>query len=200
MLQLAVACARGNPHLMPDTSAAYRSSRRYTEALRLLFDLLRDDPGNIDTLLRLGDCYLAGGDAAAANEFYQFAQGLSPDSQDVVARRILAAEAAPGPPEAWLAEHGFPLGKNAIRDLLETLSDNARTAPDPPLHADMQLAAKLLTEVLRSPDPATLVRARLSEVLERLPALIAFAASQTEAEGDVERAQALAQLAKRAII
>ena len=197
MLQFGQADARGKPRLGRDASAVYLSACRYSEALQLLFNLLRDDPRDADTLLRLGDCYLAGGSAAAADQFYRCAQGLLPESPEVITRRMLAAESMPGRPEPWLAESGFPLDPSAIGDLLEELSGSARHAPDA---ADLQSAVSLLEEVLRAPDPATLVRARLSEVLERLPALIAFTASQTDAEGDAERARALAQLAKRAII
>ena len=195
VIQFGEADARGNPGLGRDTSAVYLSACRYSEALQLLFNLLRDDPRDADTLLRLGDCYLAGGSAGAADQFYQCAQGILPESPEVVIRRLLAAEAMPRRPEPWLAESGLPLDRSAIRDLLEELSGSARHALDP---ADMQLAVSLLEEVLRAPDPASVVRTRLQEVLASLPRLIALTAARAEGEGQWRRAQALLKLAGRA--
>lgn len=195
MFQRGAAGARGDPRLLRDMSAAYLSARRYADALQLLFDLLREDPDDRDTLLRLGDCYLAAGDGEGADEFYQRAQSLSPDSARIASRRALAAEAPAGGPADWLAESGAPLGKRAVRDLFTRLDS---PAAEPPLPPDLRYAVALLDEVLRAPDPASIVRTRLGEVLASLPHLITLTANQAEHEGRLHHAQVLLELAERA--
>lgn len=195
MFQRGVACANATMQvlLLRDLGLAFLTAYRYAEALRVFFDLLRLKPDDQDTLLRLGDCYLAGGDVSAAEVFYRRAESLSPESPKVRARLTLAAEARPGPDD-WFRALGFPLGAEAVSDYLR----NAHSSGGQPARPDLRLATSLLHEVLQASDPASVVRARLDEVLASLPDLIALTASQAESEGNLHRAQALADLAERA--
>lgn len=194
MFQRGVACANAAVQvlLLRDLGLAFLTAHRYSEALQVLFDLLRLEPDDQDTLLRLGDCYLAGGDVSAAEVFYRQAESLLPESPKVRARLTLAAEAHPGP-DNWFKALGFPLGAEAVYNYLQNIHSGGQLA-----RPDMRPATSLLHEVLQASDPASVVRARLDEVLAALPNLIALTASQAESEGDLHRAQALAELAERA--
>lgn len=195
MFQRGVACANATVQvlLLRDLGLAFLTAHRYAEALQVLFDLLRLEPDDQDTLLRLGDCYLAGGDVSAAEVFYWRAESLSPESPKVRARLTLTAEAHPGPDD-WFKALGFPLGAEAVYNYLQDL----HSGDGQPARPNMRLATSLLYEVLQASDPASVVRDRLDEVLASLPDLIALTASQAESEGDLHRAQALAELAERA--
>ncbi len=197
IFQRGVACANASvqTYLLRDLGLAFLTAHRYAEALRVFFDLLHLEPDDRDTLLRLGDCYLAGGDVPAAEVFYRQAESLAPHLPQVRARLALAAEARIGPCDDWLKASGFPLGAEAVYNCLQNLPPG----DGQPARPDMRLATTLLDEVLRASDPASVVRARLDEVLACLPNLIALTASQAESEGNLHRAQALTELAGRAV-
>jgi tetratricopeptide (TPR) repeat protein len=169
---------------------AQLSDGHEVQALLLLFDLLAFAPDDPATLANLGDCYLAAGDSTGAQVFYEKALGFSgPHDSALLARCQLAKTATRTPVAGWLLRAGFPTGAKHVRKVLTQL----------PVGQPPQALMDLLTDIVNSPDPASLVRSRLDEVMAYLPMLIALSASQSENSGNSQSAEALARLANQAL-
>lgn len=159
-------------------------------AVRLFFDLLGFAPDDVSTWLILGDCYLAGGDAAGSAIFYERAIGLRPDNPNLRTRLKLAQSAPRVPLAGWLAGSELPCGAEAVAKHLASLPHGR-----PP-----QMLIDLLEDIVQAPEPSQRVRARLDEVLAYLPMLIALSASQIESDGHPQQAETLARLARQALV
>ncbi|MBM4423079.1 MAG: tetratricopeptide repeat protein [Chloroflexi bacterium] len=197
--------------LLRERALAQLTANKPVEAIRLLFRLLESDPTDLDTLLTLGDCYLAANDTPAADVFYQRASQVGLDPSRARLRRNLAAGVAGGPSSPWLIQSGCPVGAQQTQAYLDTLRHAAPTSASSvePLRStpalnitrgDARQATLLLEEIMCAPDPSAAMRQRLDDVLHHLPDIIALAASQAEHEGDPRRAQALLILAERAAV
>jgi tetratricopeptide (TPR) repeat protein len=164
---------------------AHLHANRLEEALDVFADLIRQYPGDAEAHWLLGDCYLAGGDAATALQLYRRAQVIEPGNTEI-SRRLLLAQGERGEQTA----EPVPTDPEAIARLLQRLT--GRRAPV--TKAEVARAAHILSEIVNSPRPAIEVSKRLNEIDELLPALLELNIRQARADGRPDVAAALEHL------
>src|SRR5690349_20301362 len=69
----------------------YLNENRLAEALDVFVQILKDYPDDLEALLVLGGCYLAGGDGKTARSLYLRALQLDPNNK-TIERQIMLAE------------------------------------------------------------------------------------------------------------
>ena len=163
----------------------YLNQSRLEEALEVYVSILRDYPEDLDSLLVLGNLYLAGGDPRTACVVYRRALLLDSGNQ-TIRRQLELAESE----ESQLRAEAVPTDPTAIRRLLQRLTGQASAIED----GDIEKAAILLSTILRSAHPAEEVANHLDEIDELLPALIELNVRQAEADGKRELANGLRAL------
>lgn len=156
------------------------------DALDIFAEVVRCYPGDADAQCLLGDCYLAGGDAATALSLYRRALALEPRQPGLARRLHLAQAESAEPAEAEPA----PAEAAAIGRLLRRLLGG----PAPITKAEVARAAHILAEIVHSPRPVVEVAKRLNEIDLLLPALLELNIRQARAEGRPDVAEALRQV------
>ena len=147
--------------------------------------ILLDYPDDLETLLILGNCYLASGDGKTAKKLYLQAQNLDPENKNIERQIILAGEI-----EDTELEESAPTDLAAVARLLQRLTGKTKAIDED----DIVRAAFLLDKIINSDSPAELVSRYLDEIDELLPALIELNIRQAHADGKTELAQALRAL------
>ncbi|MBI3764692.1 MAG: hypothetical protein HY260_22865 [Chloroflexi bacterium] len=161
------------------------NSHRIGEALEIYAGVLRDCPEDVEAQLMLGDCYLAGGDAATATHLYTRARSLDPH-HPAIDRRLWLAQAERAQLPETRAE-AVPTDPEAIARLLQRLTDRET----PVAEAEVNRAAQMLEEMINSRQPALAVAERLNEIDALLPALLELNVRQARAGGRPDLAEAL---------
>jgi tetratricopeptide (TPR) repeat protein len=169
----------------------YLNQSRLEEALEVYAGILRDYPDDIDSLVVLGNLYLAGGDSRTACIVYRRALELDPSST-TVRRQLDLAESE----ESQLRAEPVPTDPAAIRRLLQRLTGKTSAIED----EDLDKAALLLQKILQSSQPAEQVAKHLDEIDELLPALIELNIRQAEADGKPELANGLRALQENILL
>ena len=163
----------------------YLNENRLAEALDIFSKILLDYPDDLETLLILGNCYLASGDGKTAKNLYLQAQKLDPENKNIEQQIILAGEI-----EDTGLEESAPTDLAAVARLLQRLTGKTKAIDE----NDIVRAAFLLDKIINSDSPAELVSRHLDEIDELLPALIELNIRQAHADGKTELAQALRAL------
>jgi len=162
-------------------------ANRIKEALDLFTALLKSNPDDIETLLVLGDLYLAGGDESSALQLYARALKIDPTRDDIIQRIQLAAPArfAPAP-----VTEQIPTQPEAVARLLQNLSGRTNPVTD----EENEQTSNLLQRIIQSDTPADIVAAHLEEIDALLPALVELNIRQAYADGRPDLAEALTGL------
>ncbi len=163
----------------------YLNENRLAEALDVFSKILADYPEDGETLLILGNFYLASGDGKTARALYLRAQNLEPENQ-TIQRQIDMAEAVlqDGPEE--LAPADIP----AVARLLQRLTGRTKVIHE----TDILRAAHLLEKIVQSDNPAELVAEHLDEIDELLPALLELNIRQAHSDHRPDLAEGLRNL------
>jgi len=163
----------------------YLNENRLAEALQIYSKILLDYPDDLETLLILGNCYLASGDGKTAKKLYLHARSIDPENINIERQIFMADEMKyAGPEEAT------PTDIAAVARLLQRLTGKVQEINE----NDVVRAAFLLDKIINSDSPADLVARHLDEIDELLPALIELNIRQAYADGKPELAQALRTL------
>ncbi len=166
----------------------YLNDNRIEEALDVFSSILRDYPDDVESLVILGNLYLASGDGKSAQVLFKHA--IETDSQYEVAlqEQMLQAEA-----ESYFpAAEPIPTDPQAVARLLFRL-----TGRETDVHPDeMWKAARMLDEIITSDNPAACVAERLDEITSVLPALIEINIHQARRDGREEIESGLLNLKK----
>lgn len=163
----------------------YLNEDRVEEAVKIYAGLLRDYPDDSDSLLVMGNLYLAAGDGKTAESLFTRALNLDPDNLTIQRQIWLAqntqSESDPEP---------IPTDPAAIRRILQVLTGKKDEIPED----KVEQAANLLSLIVRSPSPSQVVTSYLDEIDELLPALIELNIRQARADGNYELAGGLSSL------
>lgn len=165
----------------------YLNENRLAEALEIYSKILLDFPNDLETILILGNCYLASGDGKTAKKLYLQAIELDPDNKNIERQLLMADEMD----ETDVAESA-PTGIAAVARLLQRLTGKTQEIPE----NDIIRAAFLLDKIIKSDNPAELVSKHLEEIDELLPALLELNIRQAYTDGKPDLAQALRALQK----
>ncbi|MCX6079937.1 MAG: tetratricopeptide repeat protein [Chloroflexi bacterium] len=163
----------------------YLNENRLAEALEIFSKILLDYPDDLETLLILGNCYLASGDGKTARKIYLHAQKLDPENKNIQRQISMADEI-----EDSGAEELAPTDLAAVARLLQRLTGKTKTIDE----NDIVRAAVLLDKIINSDSPAELVSRHLDEIDELMPALLELNIRQAYADGKPDLAQALKAL------
>ncbi len=164
----------------------YLNENRLAEALDIFSKILLDYPEDLETLLILGNCYLASGDGKTAKNLFVRAQKLHPDNTHIL-RQIKMAEEIE---EDSGIEEPTPTDLEAVARMLQRLTGDVRKVDE----KDVVRAAFLLDKIINSDYPARLVADHLDEIDELMPALVELNIRQAHADGKPELVQALRAL------
>jgi tetratricopeptide (TPR) repeat protein len=158
----------------------YLNDNRLEEALDVFSGILRDYPQDVESLVILGNLYLASGDGKSAQILYQQAIQADPTCATSLQESLAHAEA-----ESYFpASEPIPSDPQAVARLLFRLTGRETDVhPD-----DMWRAARMLDDIIHSEDPAACVAERLDEITAVLPALIEINIHQARRDGrdDIE--------------
>ncbi|MDR3578295.1 MAG: tetratricopeptide repeat protein [Anaerolineaceae bacterium] len=163
----------------------YLNENRLEEALEIYSKILQDYPDDVESLLILGNIYLASGDGKTAKRVYQRALELQPNNP-AIRRQLLLAEEEQG---LGVGEP-VPTDPEAVARLLQRLTGKKSMVKE----ADILKAAEILEEILQSPNPAEIVASRLDEIDDLLLALIELNVRQAQSDGKPELAEGLRNL------
>lgn len=163
----------------------YLNENRLAEALDIFGKVLADYPEDLETLLILGNFYLASGDGKTAKNIYLRAQKVDPESKTVERQIAMAEEMADGG-----LEEPAPTDLSAVARLLQRLTGKTKVVSE----NDVMRAALLLDKIINSESPAELVSKHLDEIDELLPALIELNIRQACADGRPDLAESLLNL------
>lgn len=163
----------------------YLNENRLAEALEIFSKILLDFPEDLETLLILGNCYLASGDGKTAKKIYLQVQKLDPQNLNIQRQISMADEIADSG-----VEETAPTDMAAVARLLQRLTGAKQVI----LEDDIVRAAYLLDKIVNSDSPAELVSQHLDEIDELLPALVELNIRQAYADGRPDLAQALRSL------
>jgi glycosyltransferase involved in cell wall biosynthesis len=163
----------------------YLNENRLSEALDIFSKILADYPEDLETLLILGNFYLASGDGRSAKNIYLRAQKIDPENR-IIERQIVMAEemAVEG------IEEPAPTDLPAVARLLQRLTGKTKVIDE----NDIMRVALLLDKIINSESPAELVAKHLDEIDELLPALIELNIRQAIADGHPDLAEGLRNL------
>ncbi|MGB9798928.1 MAG: hypothetical protein ACPLUL_02390 [Thermanaerothrix sp.] len=162
---------------------AYLSANRLEEGVSLLAEILNRYPDDWESLIILGDLYLAAEEMEIAYHLYQQAEKIIPHNPEILRRlQLIQEESQPTSPRIE-----SPLHPEALQRLLYRLTGQSIRLGD-----DLtQKAADLLQTVLHSRQPAQAVAENLDEIERLIPALIELNLKQARQEGKIELANAL---------
>src|SRR5574342_31563 len=163
----------------------YLNENRLAEALDVFSKILADYPDDLETLLILGNFYLASGDGKAAKTIYARAQQLDPRNK-TIERQIALAEETGGDSFAESSPTDLP----AVARLLQRLTGHTSEIDE----NDVLRVANLLEMIVNSESPAEMVAQNLDEIDELLPALIELNIRQAYADGRSDLAKGLRNL------
>ncbi len=163
----------------------YLNENRLAEALDIFSKILLDYPDDLETLLIIGNCYLASGDGKTAKKLYLQAQKLDLENKNIE-RQILMADDMVD----IGSEEPAPTDIAAVARLLQRLTGSSKVIEE----NDIERAAFLLDKIIKSDNPAELVAKHLDDIDELLPALIELNIRQAYADGKADLAQALRTL------
>jgi tetratricopeptide (TPR) repeat protein len=152
----------------------YLNENRLEEALDVFTRILADYPEDLETLLILGNFYLASGDGKTAQALYMRARQLNPANKTIERQLALAEEMG----DSGLPETS-PTDLPAVARLLQRLTGQNKSVSE----TDILRAATLLDRIINSENPAALVSEHLDEIDELLPALIELNIRQAYADG-----------------
>jgi len=163
----------------------YLNEDRVEEAVTIYASLLRDYPDDCDSLLVMGNLYLAAGDGKTAEVLYERGLKLDPENLTIQRQVWLAQNTgAAGSPEP------IPTDPQAIRRILQVLTGVKDEIPE----EKVAQAANLLSLIANSPNPSQLVTSYLNEIDDLLPALIELNIRQARADGKADLAEGLCNL------
>ncbi|MCX8024629.1 MAG: hypothetical protein N3A60_05460, partial [Thermanaerothrix sp.] len=163
---------------------AYLSANRLEEGIALLAEIIDRYPNDWESLIILGDLYLAAEETGIAHHLYQQAEKIAPNHPEIL-RRIQLLQAEEAIPNAYPLES--PIHPATVQRLLHRLTGQ----PPIPDGEATQRAASLLQTVLYSQQPAQTVAEHLEEIEQLIPALIELNLKQARQEGKIELANAL---------
>lgn len=163
----------------------YLNENRLAEALDIFSKILLDYPDDLETLLILGNCYLASGDGKTARTLFAHAQELDPENTNI-SRQVAMAEDMADDGSEELA----PTDLASVARLLQRLSGIKRVIEE----KDVEKVAFLLEKIINSENPAELVSQHLDEIDELMPALIELNVRQAVADSRPDLVQALRAL------
>ena len=172
---------------LKNTGRQYLAAHDQENALQTCAQILRQNPEDVEAHLSLGDLYYEAGDVGTAVQLFAQALRLEPHNPDIL-QRIQAAtqettsSVKPGEP--------IPTHPLAIARLLQRLTGRSAPIQD----NEIDRAATLLEEIIRSQDPAEAVARHLEEIDSLLPALIELNVRQAQADGRPDLASALKDL------
>jgi glycosyltransferase involved in cell wall biosynthesis len=183
--QLCLRKAIGRGHL---------NANRIEDALSVFTTILQDFPNDVETLLLLGDLYLASGDSNTAAELYCVAKRYDINNQEIEQRIQLAAveqiSSLSTIPEPQ------PTQPEAISRLLQRLTGRENPIPE----IDINRAASLLDRIIHSSNPGDQVAENLDEIDDLLPALIELNIRQAISDGHTDLGEALRGLQTNVIL
>ncbi len=163
----------------------YLNENRLAETLDIFSKILVDYPEDLETLLILGNFYLASGDGRTAKTLFLRAKVVEPGNKSVERQIAMAEE---------IQETGFeetsPTDLQAVARLLQRLTGQPKAINE----NELLRAALLLEKIVHSDSPADLVAKHLDEIDELLPALIELNIRQAHADGLPHLADALRNL------
>jgi len=165
------------------------NANKLGQALSIFAELVEEYPEDAECRIVLGDCYLAGADYQTAQQLYQQALDLEPDSDDIL-RRIQLTRAELLKQEHLPESFRLPTSKDSLSMLLQDLTGRTRPVGD----EEIRSAADLLQEMVNSSHPADVVAQHLDKIDVLLPALLELNIKQAEADGKAELAAALLNL------
>jgi hypothetical protein len=157
-------------------------------ALQTYAALLEKFPGDVSTLVIVGDSYLMAGDAQAARNVYQTAGRLEPDRTDIHQRLILAEKSNTS--EISIAGGFPPVHPQAITRLAERLTGRSLAIDE----EQIRRAAELLENTVHSDSPASSVSEHLDEIDALLPAILELNIRQARSQGRADLAADLIDL------
>jgi glycosyltransferase involved in cell wall biosynthesis len=164
---------------------SYMNENRLAEALDVFSKILNDYPNDLETIMILGDIYLASGDGNTAKTLYLTAKKIAPESPSVARQIALAME---------LADDGngepIPTDAAAIARLLQRLTGKTDMVSE----EELKRAVQLFETIITSENPADVVAEKLDEIDELLPALIEINIRQAYADGRPDLADGLQKL------
>ena len=160
----------------------YLNENRLAEALEIFSKILLDFPDDLETLLILGNCYLASGDGKTAKNIYLRVQKLDPGNANIQRQIIMAEEIADSG-----VEEPTPTDLAAVARLLQRLTGTKQLINE----NDIVRVAFLLDKIVNSDNPAELVSRHLDEIDELMPALLELNIRQAFTDGRPDLAQAL---------
>ncbi len=163
----------------------YLNENRLAEALDIFSKILLDYPDDLETLMILGNCYLASGDGKTAKTLFSHALELDPENSNI-SRQVAMAEEMSDDGLEELA----PTDLASVARLLQRLSGIKRVIEE----KDVEKVAFLLEKIINSENPADLVSQHLDEIDELMPALIELNVRQAIADSRPDLVQALRAL------
>jgi tetratricopeptide (TPR) repeat protein len=163
----------------------YLNEDRVEEAVKVYAGLLRDYPDDCDSLLVMGNLYLAAGDGKTAETLFQRALKLAPDNVSIQRQVWLAQNS-----EGNQSPEPIPTDPDAIHRILQVLTGKKEEIPEEKINQ----AANLLSLIVRSPNPSQVVTSYLNEIDDLLPALIELNIRQARADGKYDLAGGLSSL------
>ncbi|MBN1267432.1 MAG: tetratricopeptide repeat protein [Anaerolineales bacterium] len=155
-------------------------------ALSIFAELVEEYPDDVESHIILGDCYLAGADYQSAQQLYQQALQIDPDSADII-RRLQLTQAELLKQEHLPESFRLPTSKDSLSMLLQELTGRTGPVAD----NEIRSAADLLQEMVNSSQPAEVVARHLDQIDVLLPALLELNIKQAEADGKPDLAAAL---------
>lgn len=164
------------------------NANRIEDALAVFAGILRDYPEDVESLVILGDLYLASGDNNTAVQLYGRARQYQ--KEDIhIEQRLHLAQVEKDAATQSIAEM-VPTHPEAVARLLQRLT--GRVYPVEEIEIDR--AVKLLATILHSPDPSQEVAQHLEEIDTLLPALIELNIRQARSNGRHDIAESLQDL------
>ncbi len=170
----------------------FLNENRLEEALETFSSILRDYPEDAESLVTLGNLYLAGGDGITAQKLFRQALELDPGNKNSIIRQIELAQTEIVEPEG----EAIPTDPKAVARLLQRLTGKTNAVAED----DMWKAAELLETIIHSENPADQVAERLDEITEVLPALIEINIRQASSDGNPQVESGLRNLQKHILI
>lgn len=164
----------------------YLNEDRLKDAVEIYLGILKDDPEDVDTLLELGNLYLASGNGRTAAQLFRKVLELAPERSIIQKQLQLASDEE----QNEVQEEPVPTSSEAITRLLQRLTGKTEPISD----QDISLAYNMLQEIMLSGNPAAEVAAHLDEITNLLPALIELNIRQARADGNAAVADALQNL------
>ena len=160
--------------VMKALGRAHVNANRLDQALEVFAEILTRYPEDVETLIILGDCYLAANQSRLAARMYRQAFQLSPTDPDVETRLALVEEESRTEPSG---ESLFDAA--AIDALLVDLTGKGEKVNE----EQLEKAATLLNLITSSDRPAMAVSEHLDEIEQLLPALLELNIRQARSDG-----------------